>query len=297
MSEQFDPKKIGLAVITSYPKWYRGKLQSIKHTDKVRGDLAIEFAQKATQIGYHLVIADKDSSKTFLKELLSTSNAQLIRRKSMGSGNGKRLSIDKVSKIPDVEVIILTEAEKISMLTDCMKEMVIPILQGEADIVVPARETMLFKTTYPGYMYESEVEGNTIYNEALRSNTILTKTMPDYDWLFGPRAFRNNNKVVSLFKRIYIFKGLSLLEKLYKPDEFSNVQYFPVINAIKNGFRVMNIEVPFKYPRIQKDNEEIGAKEIFIQKRKLQRMGLLIDLMHFLSYLEKRKNSGMKALK
>lgn len=293
----FDPKKIGLAVITSYPKWYRGKLQSIKHTHKVRGDLALEFAQKATKLGYQLVIADNDSSKTFLKELVSTSNVHLVRRKAKGSGKGKRLSIDKVSKIPGVEIIILTEAEKISVITDCMQKIVEPILQGKADIVIPGREEALFKITYPGYMYDSEIEGNSIYNEALRTNNILAKTMPDFDWFFGPRAFRNDKKVIALFKRTYTFRGISLLEKIYNPDEYSNVQYFPIINALREEFRVANVEVPFRYPSIQKDNEEIGAKELFIQKRKMQRVGLLIDLMHFLGYLEKRKSSGMRISK
>jgi len=290
----FDPKKIGFAVITSYPKWYRGKLQSIKHTDKVRGDLALEFAQKATQLGYQLVIADKGSTKTFLKELLANSEVHLIRRKASGSGKGKRLAIDAVRKIPGVGVIVLVEAEKLSFLIDCLETAVSPILQGKADIVIPAREDSLFKATYPRYMYESEIEGNSIYNEALRTNTILTKEMPDYDWFFGPRVLRNDEKIVSLFKRVYIFKGISLLEKLYTPDSYSNIQEFPVINAVKKKFRVISVEVPFKYPSIQKENEEIGAREVFVQKRKLQRVSLLIDLMHFLRFLDKKKGSDMR---
>ena len=295
MSElHFDPKKIGFAIITSYPKWYSGKLRSIKHTDKVRGDLALEFAQKAIQLGYNLVIADKGSTKTFLKELRTHSDVHIIRRKANGSGKGKRLAIDAVRKISGIEVIILVEPEKVSFLTDCLGAAVMPILQDKADIVIPARKDDLFKLTYPPYMYESEIEGNSIYNEALRTNTILTKEMPDYDWFFGPRVFRNDAKTVSLFKRIYTFKGISLLEKLYTPDNYSNVQFFPVINALKERLRVMSVEVPFKYPSIQKENEEIGAKEVFIQKRKIQRVGLLIDLMHFLRFLDKKKGSDMR---
>src|ERR1700722_10394981 len=114
MIEDFDPKKIGFAVITSYPQWYRGKLRSIKHTSKVRGDLALEFAQKVTQAGYQIVIADKGSSKTFLKELKAYTNVHLINRRANGSGKGKRLAIERVSKLPGVVVIILVEAEKIS---------------------------------------------------------------------------------------------------------------------------------------------------------------------------------------
>lgn len=38
---RFNPTPLAIAATTSYPKWYRGKLRSIKHTDKVRGDLAL----------------------------------------------------------------------------------------------------------------------------------------------------------------------------------------------------------------------------------------------------------------
>jgi hypothetical protein len=277
----FDPKKVAFAVVTSYPKWYRGKLRSIKHTQKVRGDLALEFAQKVTEAGYHLVIADSRSTKTFVKTLKESSKAFLIKRKMLGSGVGKRMAIDK--------------AVSILVVTACMEQIVQPILQNKAEIVVPRRNDDLFKSTYPRYMYESEVEANSIYNEALYSNSIMEKTQPPLDWCFGPRAFRNDKNILALFKRVYIFSGISLLEKLYTPDTYSNVQFFPVITALKKKFRVLDKEVPFRYPHLQKENEDIGDREYFIEKRSLQRVSILIDLMHFLSYLEKRKSSKLRA--
>lgn len=291
--QEIDPRKIGIAVIASYPKWYRGKLRSIKHTDKVRGDLAMEFAQIASRAGYKLVVADSKSPKTFLREIGNIPGLHLIRRKKLGRGEGKRFALDKVSKLAGVEIIILTEAEKISLLTDCMALIAEPFLTAGADIVVPSRENRLFKSTYPDYMYESESEGNQIYEEALRANNIIPQNAKALDLLFGPRALRNNKKIISLFKRKYEFKGLSLLDKQFDPDEFSNVLYFPLINAYKQKHKVISIEVPFEYPKTQKDNEDLGARQYFIHKRNLQRIGLLVDLMHFLSYLNKNKNSGI----
>ena len=291
----FDPKKVAFAVVTSYPKWYSGKLRSIKHTHKVRGDLAIEFAQKVTQAGCHLVIADSKSTKTFLKTLKDTSAAVIIRRKTVGSGVGKRLAIDKAIKIPGVEVIILNEPEKTSIVTSCMEQIVLPILEGKADIVVPRRNDELFKLTYPRYMYDSEVEANSIYNEALYSNNIMSKTMPPLDWCFGPRAFRNDKTIVALFKRVYVFSGLSILENLYSPDTYSNLQFFPIITALKKRLSVLDVEVPFRYPHLQKENEDIGDRAYFMEKRSIQRVTILIDLMHFLSYLEKKKSSRLRA--
>ncbi len=294
---QIDSRKIAFAVVTSYPKWYKGKLRSINHTEKVRGDLALEFAQKVTQSGYHLVVADKKSAKTFLKELMVTSSVILIRRKADGSGRGKRLAIDKAIKIPGVEVIILCEPEKVSIVTACMEQFVSPILEGKADIVVPRRDESLFKESYPRYMYDSETEANTIYNETLRSQSILKRSLPDLDFFFGPRAFRNDKKIIALFKKKYTFSGMSILEKLYSADQYSNVLYFPIVSALKRKFRVIDVIVPFRYPQIQKENEDVGARAVFIQKRSMQRASILVDLMHFLSYLEKRKSSRLKIKK
>ena len=294
---EIDSKKIGLAVIASYPKWYRGKLRSIKHTDKVRGDLALEFARTVSRTGYQLVLADSKSSKTFLHEMSLIPGIHLIRRRVLGRGEGKRIALDRVSTLPGVEIILLTEAEKISLITDCIKQIAEPILQNKADIVVPKREESLFKLTYPHYMYVSETEGNSIYHEALRSNNIIPQDFPPLDMFFGPRALKNDKKIIALFKRKYDFSGMSILEKLYKPDDYSNILYFPIINAFKKNLKVVNVEVPFRYPKIQKENEDIGAKESFIEKRQMQRVGILIDLIHFLSYLEHKKSSRIKKIK
>ena len=49
--KSLDSAPVAFAIITYYPQWYRGKLRSLKHTDKVRGDLAIEFFQTALKQG------------------------------------------------------------------------------------------------------------------------------------------------------------------------------------------------------------------------------------------------------
>jgi len=294
--ESFDPKKIALAVVTYYPKWYQGKLKSIKHTDKVRGDLALEFAQKTIEGGYHLVIADGKSTKTFQKELQKIPGVIVIKRKTESSGQGKRIAMERAIRIAGVTVIVLCEPEKVSVITDCMEQMTKPLFEDTADIVIPKRQDNLFKASYPRYMYLSEVEGNGIYNEALRANNLIPKELYDMDSFFGPRAFRNEKQIVALFKRRYHFSGISLLEKLYDPDSYSNVQFFSFINALKKKFRVVSVEVPFIYPSLQKENEDIGRREEFIAKRNLQRVSILIDLMHFLSFLQKNKNSRIRVL-
>jgi|SRR6185369_13438584 len=292
----FDPKKVAIAAITSYPQWYSGKLRSIKHTDKVRGDLALEMAQKAIELGYFIVIADGKSTKTFRKALQIIPGIIVIKRKTITSGEGKRVAIERAAKITGVEAIVLTEPEKVSFVAECIADSVHPVLSGKADIVVPKRNDALFKATYPRYMYVSEVEGNGIYNEALRANNLLPQALFDLDTFFGPRAFKNDKQIVSLFKKKYKFTGISLLEKLYDPDMYSHVLYFPIVNALKKKLRVESREVAFRYPHLQKENEDVGRREEFIAKRSLQRVSILIDLMHFLSFLQKNRNSRIRVL-
>ncbi|RJQ37934.1 hypothetical protein C4559_02535 [Candidatus Microgenomates bacterium] len=277
---------------TFYPKWYRGKLKSIKHTDKVRGDLAFQTLEKAKNHGYQLVVVDGHSSRSFRKELIGIKGINLIIRRAPRRSEAKRQGIEKASKLPNVKAIIITEPEKLSFI-DFVPQVVAPLLIEDEDIIIPARNNKLFKSSYPDYMYQSEIEANELYNELLRSFGIITKDQ-EFDMFFGPRAFKNEKNIVSLFMKKFVFKDKYALLKYFEPEEFSNVLFFPVIEGLKKGYKVKNVEVDFVYPNLQKRNEESGQRELFLEKRKSQKMGLLIDLMHFVSYLEKNSASRLK---
>lgn len=293
-----DPKKIALAIITYHPQWYQGKLRSLKHTDKVRGDLAIETLSKAAKIGYNIVVFDGKSSLTFFRELKKIPGIILGKRRSAKSSPAKRQAIRKASKIPGVEIIILCEAEKVSLI-DSIDKISSPVLENTADIVVPKREVNLFKKTYPDYQYDSEVEGNRVYNEELRSHELLGKSDENLDMFFGPRVFRNILKIRSLFTKKYHLNLIKLdyPKDYFLPEAFSNTLYFPIILALQKKLRVASIEIPFEYPPIQKANEEKGSRRFFVEKRKAQYLSLTVELLHFVAYLEKYKGSRIKKIK
>lgn len=282
---RFDPKSIAIAAITYFPKWYRGTLKSIKHTDKIRGDLALECARKAAKLGYQMIVANGGSPKTFTKELSSISGILVVKRRGKKRSPGKRVGIRIASKLPGVKVIVVSEAEKVSIVTDCIPQIVEPIINGSADVVVAKREQSLFKSAYPEYMYESEMEGNKIYNEVLMANNLLSPNLESLDMFFGPRAFRNDQKIVSLFMKKYHI----LSSEYFDSEEWSNTLYFPIILALKKRLRLKSVTVPFSYPEKQKKNEEASAKDVFIEKRRAQRMGLLIELLHFMNYIKEGK--------
>lgn len=294
-NQPFDPRKIAIGVITYYPTWYPGKLKSIKHTDKIRGDLAIEFIKKAIALGVHIVVVDGKSSKTFQKEISYEKEIIFAKRTSQKRSPDKRRAIEIMSNISGVAAIMITEAEKVTLL-DYLTELVEPILSNTVDIVVPKRDETLFKSSYPTYMYESEQEGNMLYNEALRSYGLLKSTDENFDMFFGPRVFVNKENIIQLFMRRYVLDldYITLPREYFDTENFSNTIYFPVVLALKNMLRVQSITVRFTYPNIQKQNEEKNEQEFFFEKRKNQRLGLLVELIHFLGYLNHTESSKIK---
>ena len=287
-SKIFNPSSVVLVVITYYSKWYRGKLRSLKHTDKVRGDLAIEFFQEAIKRGYQVVVADGKSSKTFRKTISQMPGLHLIKRRSAKRAVAKRQAILKAAKLPGVKVIIATEPEKISLLTDCLPQLVNPVINGDADIVIPKRENSLFQKTFPKYMYQSETEGNKLYNEILRTHGLLDDR-EDFDIFFGPRVFANSPKIVRLFTKKFKLKisKKAYLESYFDIDAYSSTLYFPVVIALKKRYKVKSVEVPFSYPKIQKDNEDKGSKEHFAEKRRFQRISILVELLYFMNFIKR----------
>lgn len=288
---------VAIAVATSYPNWYKGKLRSIKNTDKIRGDLAIESIQKARNIGYSVVVADWQSPRSFRKELKSIPGAILIKRHSPKRSPSKRKALRTASNLPNIKVLVLTEPEKVSFIENCISFSVEPILKNKADIVIPKRNDVLFKSTYPSFQYESEVEGNRTYNEELLSHRLINQE-DNFDMFFGPRILANTKSVLSLFMKRYQFNtAYTTFPKWYfDADEFSNINFFPIVVALKKGFRVESIEVPFEYPNLQRQNEEKGSREAFIEKRKAQRIGLIVELLHFVAFLEKYRGVRIKQL-
>lgn len=294
-----DPKSIAIVVSTFYPRWYHGALRSISHTDKIRGDLAFESIATVKRKGYQMVIIDGHSSKSFRQKLSRCEGVKVIIRRKIKRSPGKREGFRVASKMEGVRVIALNEPEKVSFVEHCVPQSVALILEGKADIVIPKREPRRFKATYPPFQFDSETEGNQIYNEYLRVHGLRPSKSEDLDLLFGPRVFANEPKVLSLFMRKFSFAvgGITFPRNYFDPEELANAAFFPIILALKKKLRVESVPVPFTYPHLQKENEEIGNTSIFLEKRRRQRLSLLVELMHFVSYLQNNPKSRVKRSK
>ena len=281
--------KVAIVLITHYPRWRTGK-SNIDNTDKVRGDLALDLINEALKLGCNVIVSDRRSSKSFKKELSNLNKIILTHRRSPKRAIGVREGIKRAIKIPDVKVIVLTEPEKVSLIAECLKDIVNPIIEGRADVVIPKRKESLFIETYPKYMYESEKEGNQTFNEELKSHKLISPD-DEFDIFFGPKVFLNDTKIVSLFMKQYTFNvdHMSFPKWYFDAEELSNTNFFPAVSALRKGYKVISVEVPFKYPYIQKLNEEGKNRHFFEEKRKMQRIAITIELLHFVSYLENYK--------
>lgn len=279
----FQNNEIAFAVVTFYPRWHSGGLRSIMETDKIRGDLALLFVQKACKLGYRVVVADSSSPHTFTRELSRIAGAILIRRRSKKRSPAKRQAIRRAFKLPGIKVIILTEGEKVSLI-DSVEKIARPIYSEKSDIVVPKRTKKLFHKTYPGYMYRSELLGNKRYNHILRSYKLLSPLEPDLDMFFGPRAFSNKPEIVALFlKSFKLKKRFRIRHDHFDAEDYSNTLFFPVVQALQKKIRVKSLKIPFEYPLLQKQNEELACRDVFFEKRALQKKHLLSELERFLN--------------
>lgn len=292
------PESIAVVELTLYPSWYPGVVESIGDTDKVRGDLALQSIAAGLTNGYSMVVADGGSSAAFQEKLSGSPEITFVRRQEPGRGAGRRQGFLVASEIDGVKAILRVEPEKVSIVQEYAPQIVLPILKGEADIVVPKRNPTLHQSTYPAYQWESEVATNRKYNDLLHKTRLLPRDQ-SLDMFFGPFAFRNDPQILQLFLEKYEFTLISStgIRKYAQPENWSAGYFFPVVKALYQGLRVVSVEVDFQYPEIQRRNEETtaeGSLDRFIAHRASQKWGLLDELIHFIRYLRGDPKSGLK---
>lgn len=280
----FNPRSIAIVTGTFYPEWYAGDTKKPLSADKVRGDLALESFKSAQNQNFQLSIIDGGSSDAFKSALERNGISFAIQKERSGQGPARRQGLEEVGVSQDVKVICEIEPEKVSIVSDCMKAASLPILKGEADIVVPSRDAESF-LTYPKYQADKEQNANKLYNRILHSRGLLKENDLDLDFWFGPRFFANRPEITKLFKGTYQYrKGTTALDKKVNLDMYSNPLFFPIAEALHKGYRVKSVTVPYRHPKIQKEFEE--KQTDFDNKRDTQRRTIITELVNFIRYLE-----------
>src|SRR5258708_7366050 len=231
-------------------------------------------------------MVDGGSSEIFLKQFAKFSYIIIDTMHIKKRSPKKQRAFVIASKLPGVKAIVSVEAEKVGFI-DSLPQLARPLVTNETDIVVPKREIELFKESYPDFQFISETQANKEYNATLIEHNLLPENHEDLDILFGPVAFRNSPEIVKLFLQRVKFRKYEdgiFPSVFHDPDQYSNAYFFPTIMALQKNMRVKSVSIPFRYPKIQRENEEQGNKEEFIEKRKLQSEGILSNLHDFLRF-------------
>lgn len=285
---EIDPKSIALVTTTFYPKWSPEGDVSV---DKVRGNLNILMLNEAKRKGYRVVVVDGGSSSGFVDRLKEEGIAPIPETEHSMSGS-RRQAFNEGSALEGVKVIAWAEPEKVSIARDCLPEAVRPILDGRADIVIPKRGEESLRT-YPAYQVEYEQKANKLFNGILRKHGLLPEDVEDLDVWFGPRFFKNDPELISLFTDKYEFDKRKLeLDEIVDPDLWANAIFIPIIAALKNGYRVESVTVPYRHPPEQTALEKDDEK--FRRKRDIQLKNIITVAMHFVRNLEQNPKSRLR---
>lgn len=280
--EIIDPKSIVITTSTFYPNWNPEKASENPSTT-IRGKLAIETIREAIENGYQMVVVDGGSGNLFTLEAESL-GAIVFNQDENGMSPGRRQAFREAAKLSEAKVICWTEPEKISIVKDCLPDAIFPIINKEADIVVPSRNDASF-STYPDYQVRFEKTANRLWNKVLRRNKLLPDLVEDIDVWFGPKFFRNDPKILSLFLARYNLKRNDFgLYKEANPEDWANATMLPVVAALNEGYKVKTVSVPYRHPPEQTQLEQ--TSEAFYQKREFQLKTILAITVEFVKFIK-----------
>ena len=267
-----EARHIVVATSLIYRTWEKERTVGTPLTeDNLRGDCALQMIHKALENGYQIAVIDGGSSKDFLSELTAL-GVSVSKEKERGMSASRRQALSEASEPENGKVIAWFEPEKISMV-DCLWKLCLPILHGEADIVVPERTEESFGT-YTLQQAKSEKRFNHFWNKVLRLAGLLKGDDPDLDVAFGPKIFRNKPEILALFLKQYSLRKGSKLESVVKPDAYSNATFFPIISALHKGFKVRSIPVNYRHPENQTEFEN-AHPERYERKRNTQKKDIV----------------------
>lgn len=279
---------ISLATTTLYPAWPFDK------SDKVRGDLAIETLKEIKKMNLSLYISDGGSSESFISKISSIGH-NIYRQKNPGLSAGRRQVLTQASLKKGSLVIVLFEPEKVSFIKNNLIRLIQPILETQADIVIPKRDEKAF-LSYPDYQTSSEkllnsLMSSIIINTMKKNGKPIPQKMDEIDFLFGPKIISNKPHILGLFMDKYNSKNLSG-EKKFPCEIWANALFFPLIVALYKGFKVISLPISYSHPKNQTSFESNNL--LFIRKRKYQFKTLLAATKELLLLLVNNPKSGIK---
>jgi len=262
--EILDPKTVTIATSTYYRDWSENSNNKLDPSTLLRGKLALEMINTSTKKGYQIVVVDGGSGSEFTRKA-NENGAKVVSQNETGMSPGRRQAFREASALENCEIICWIEPEKISIVSECLPLTLRPLALGVADIVIPKRDDESF-STYPDYQVSYEKKANEMWNNLLRKYNLLPTKSEDLDVWFGPKFFKNDPKILSLFLARYEF-GIQTFQFLkdVNPEDWANSTFLAIPAALHEGYRVKSVRVTYHHPKEQTEFEK--NNDIFKKKR------------------------------
>ncbi|QQG44018.1 MAG: hypothetical protein HYW86_04100 [Candidatus Roizmanbacteria bacterium] len=287
--ERLNPRSITVCTPTLYKNWQPdGNLEL--NSDSVRGNIALRTFKLTIDAGYQVVVVDGGSNPLYLEELKKL-GVTIQPQKGSTMSSAKRECLKTASELPDCKVLVFIQPEKDAAIAN-IPQIVLPIMRDHADIVIPARNLQLFEKTCSSVQFKSEKLANRWCNRISHLLGILPKS-EELDWFFGIKVLKNDPEIVDLFMKRYEISDTQLVEeKFTDPERYSDVDFYPVIEALKSGKKVVSVEIPFEYPASQKEIEE-KLNDQFADKRRRQKISILAEFIQYARFMTNNPRSKL----
>jgi hypothetical protein len=249
-----------------------------KSLQETRFKLACRTITNAIAEGHAVAVVDGSPDPEITRHFTQL-GARVFPQLHKGLGPAKQQSFFHAVQIcneNNFAAVLADEAEK--DLAEFVPVMLQPILNQKVQIVVPER-TYEGWNSYPEFQRDSEREAN-------REFAHVTGEL--YDIFFGPVMFIPSSVVAGYFLA-------PEWSRLGYPNTYT--QHLSVLQAIfSKKIRIQSVRIEFRYPEIQKEEEETSLKEEMLEKRAAQLKTLTggyINAGQFLRIIDKTTNGGM----
>lgn len=225
-----------------------------KSLDDVRFLVCLEFLANAKRCGVRVVVVDASPDEA-VRGAMRAAGAHAVTLQTAKGRKGaalrEALAIARALAADDGRAwLCWQEPEKADMARLWAR-----VIDGAPtlEVVVPARERLLFAATYPAEQFHSESFANAYLDLAAQKYGGTCVGFGDtLDWHFGPFALRAEHAD----------------RWLANEGELWDAQVVPIARALKDGLAVGGVEVPFVAPEAMKVEEENDFG--FVEKRLMQ---------------------------